>query len=349
LRKTFIILSFIFIITSVAILEAGRQPKGLLVVQSTPLKLKIPKGWPRPAKNIFINNPLTEEGFQLGRKLFYDGLLSKDGNFACASCHQQFAAFATFEHDLSHGFNNGFTTRNAPALFNIAWMNELQWDGGVNHLELQALGPMTASNEMAESLDTVLLKLQADTSYKRMFRAAFGTSLINSQRLLKALAQFVGSIISSNAKYDKVMRKQETFSPAEANGYLVYKAKCAFCHTEPLFTDNTFRNNGLPVSNYLKDYGRMKITGLKEDSLKFKVPSLRNLSVSYPYMHDGRFYTVGQVLEHYRIGVQSGPTLDTLLKNKIPMSKLEKSDLILFLSTLTDSTLLHDKRLGAPN
>ena len=345
MNKIIIIIIFIAVVTSVSFLEAG-QSRGFYFIQTTPLHFRIPPGWPKPERNIFATNPLTEEGFQLGRKLFYDGKLSKDGNFACASCHQQFAAFSTFEHDLSHGFNNGFTTRNAPALFNIAWMKELQWDGGVNHLELQALGPMTAPNEMAESLDSILLKLKADSSYKRMFRVAFGTSLITTQRLLKALSQFVGSIVSSNAKYDKVMRRQALFAPGEQAGYLVYKAKCAACHAEPLFTDNSFRNNGLPVNNYFKDSGRMKITGLASDSLKFKVPSLRNVTVSYPYMHDGRFFTLGQVLEHYRTGIQTGPTLDTLLKNKIPLTKLEKNDLIIFLTTLTDSTLLHDKRFG---
>lgn len=339
--KTLITISFVIVsLLSLSLLEAIKLP--------TPLQLKLPKGWPKPSRNIFANNPLTEEGFQLGRKLFYDGKLSKDGNFSCASCHQQFAAFSTFEHDLSHGFNNGFTKRNAPGLFNIAWMKELQWDGGVNHLEVQALGPMTASNEMAENLDTILIKLNGDTAYKRMFKAAFGTGVINSQRLLRSLSQFVGSIVSSNAKYDKVIRKEATFTPGEQAGYQVYRSKCSNCHAEPLFTDNSFRNNGLTVNTYFKDYGRMAITGIASDSLKFKVPSLRNITVTYPYMHDGRFFTLGQVIEHYRTGIQLSSTLDTLLKNKILFTKLEKNDLITFLTTLTDSTLLHDKRLG-PN
>lgn len=338
MKSLVVILIVIVSLLSLSLLEAVKLP--------TPLKLNIPKGWPKPARNIFANNPLTEEGFQLGRKLFYDGKLSKDGNFSCASCHQQFAAFSTFEHDLSHGFNNGFTKRNAPALFNIAWMKELQWDGGVNHLEVQALGPMTASNEMAGSLDTILIKLNADTAYKRMFRTAYGSGVITTQRLLRSLSQFVGSIVSSNAKYDKVMRKEATFTPGEQAGYLVYRTHCAVCHAEPLFTDNSFRNNGLPLNTYFKDYGRMVITGLPADSLKFKVPSLRNITVTYPYMHDGRFFTLGQVIEHYRTGIQISSTLDTLLRNKVPLNKLEKNDLITFLTTLTDSTLLHDKRLG---
>ncbi len=123
-----------------------------MLFKPTPIYLTIPNGWPKPAINFFAGNPLTEEGFQLGRKLFYDGKLSKDGNFACASCHQQFAAFATYDHDLSHGVNNTFNTRNAPALINLAWMKEWHWDGGINHIEVQPLFPLTAENEMGEKL-----------------------------------------------------------------------------------------------------------------------------------------------------------------------------------------------------
>jgi cytochrome c peroxidase len=134
------------------------------------LKLVIPKGWPQPPNNIFENNPLTEEGFQLGRKLFYDARLSKDSNFSCAGCHQQFAAFATYDHDFSHGFNNSFTTRNTPGIFNIAWQKELHWDGGVNHIEVQPLSPFTAVNEMATTLPDILKKLTADTAYVKLFK-----------------------------------------------------------------------------------------------------------------------------------------------------------------------------------
>ena len=217
-------------------LEAGKNEEvNFSSFHTTPLQLKVPAGWPKP-HDIFKNNPLTEEGFQLGRKLFYDGRLSKDGNFACASCHQQFAAFATYDHDLSHGFHDQFSMRNAPALFNLAWASLYNWDGGVNHIELQALSPMTAPNEMAENIDSVILKLKKDTSYERLFKDAFGSSLINSQRMLKALAQFTGSLISSNSKYDKVKRGEDTFDNAEQKGYQLFKTRCNTCHKEPLFT-----------------------------------------------------------------------------------------------------------------
>ncbi|MEP6948389.1 MAG: cytochrome c peroxidase [Ginsengibacter sp.] len=344
------ILIFFFIGSFALLLDAGKRNAHdfLLPYTPTPLQLKIPAGWPKPPTNIFANNSLTEEGFQLGRKLFYDGRLSKDGNFACASCHQQFAAFATYDHDLSHGFHDQFTTRNAPPLFNLAWATLFHWDGGVNHIEVQALSPMTAPNEMAENVDSVLLKLRKDTAYRRMFRAAFGSNVISSQRMLKALAQFVGSLVSSDSKYDKVKRGEDKFNPTEQRGYELFKLRCNTCHKEPLFTDYSFRNNGLMVNSFLKDYGRMKITGNPEDSLKFKVPSLRNVSVTYPYMHDGRLYSLSNVIDHYSNGIQVSATLDSSLRKGIPFTTAEKNDLIYFLHTLKDTTFFKDKRFSQP-
>jgi len=313
----------------------------------TYISFNIPLGWPRPAKDIFANNRLSEEGFQLGRKLFYDGRLSKDGNFACASCHQQFAGFANYDHDFSHGFNNSFTTRNAPPLFNLAWMNLLHWDGGVNHIEVQPLSPLTSPIEMAENIDSVLIKIKKDTAYRRMFRAAFGDGIINSQRMLKALAQFTGCIVSSNSKYDKVQRGESSFTQTEQAGYKIFKEKCDGCHKEPLFTDNSFRNNGMPLNVLLNDYGRRKITNDSNDSLKFKVPSLRNIVLTFPYMHDGRFYALGQVIDHYRSGIQTNqPNLDSLLRKPIVLNNYEKNNLIFFLYTLTDSTLIRNPRFA---
>lgn len=311
----------------------------------TYLKLVIPKGWPKPATNIFAKNPLTEEGFRLGRKLFYDGRLSKDSNFACASCHQQFAAFSNFEHDFSHGFNNNFTTRNAPGLFNLAWAKELHWDGGINHIEVQPLVPLTAPNEMAETLENILKKLNQDSAYKRMFKAAYGDDNINSQRMLKALAQFTGSLQSYNSKYDQVKKGEAQFTISEQYGYEVFKKNCNGCHTEPLFTDYSFRNNGLDLNNSMQDFGRMKISGKISDSLKFKVPSLRNITVTAPYMHDGRIFTLSQVIDYYRNKINTTqPNLDSLLKNKISISNQERIDLLSFLYTLTDNEFIQNKR-----
>ena len=314
---------------------------------TTPLTFSVPQGFPQPAFD-FNASPVTKEGFELGRHLFYDGRLSKDGNFPCASCHQQFAAFSTFDHDLSHGFNNQFTTRNAPGLFNLAWHSTFQWDGGVNHLEVQPLAPITAPNEMAEDINNVIEKLKQDANYPTMFRAAFGTTEINSQRMLKALSQFMIMMVSSNSKYDKMKRGQATFNSAEQAGYVTFQAKCASCHVEPMFSDFSFRNNGLTLNTYLKDYGRMRITNRASDSLKFKVPSLRNVYETYPYMHDGRFWNLSQVLDHYSSGITNSATLDPLLKNGIPLTATEKFNLIYFLGTLSDTTFTRDKRFEQP-
>lgn len=338
----------LFALLSIVLLEACKKTD-VLVYKPTYLTFTVPSGWPQPTKNIFENNPLTEEGFQLGRKLFYDGKLSKDGHFPCASCHQQFAAFATFDHDFSHGFNNSFTTRNAPATFNLAWMPLLHLDGGINHLEVQPLAPITAPNEMAETLENVLTKLKNDSAYPSLFRKAFGSSEINSQKMLKAIAQFMGSMVSSNSKYDKVQKGETTFTTAEQNGYTLFKAKCDACHKEPLFTDNSFRNNGLAINTFINDFGRLKITNQRSDSLKFKVPTLRNVELTFPYMHDGRLYALRDVLDHYSSNlITTQPTLDPLLVNKIAMSNIDKNNLISFLRTLNDTTFTKNVRFSQP-
>ena len=349
MKLRFIILLCSCIVLFVFLITAGFKPTDIGAADRLPdyLEFKIPPGWPKPPTDIFAKNRPTEQGFQLGKKLFYDGRLSKDGNISCANCHQQFAAFATYEHDFSHGLNDQHTTRNAPPLFNLAWMTKLHWDGGVNHIEVQPLSPITAPNEMAESLDSVLYKLKKDTAYTKLFKAAFGSTEINSQRMLKALAQFTGMIISSNSKYDKVQRGEASFTFGEQNGYNFFKAKCAACHKEPLFTDYSFRNNGMAVNSFLNDFGRMKITGNKTDSLKFKVPSLRNVMLTFPYMHDGRLFSLGAVIDHYSKNlITTQPTLDSLLINRIAITNKEKNELIYFLNTLTDTTMTRNPRFA---
>src|SRR5688572_2397595 len=211
MKKTLIILTllcsvcFILFIPSCSKSDTSSRP------EVTPLPFTVPAGWPQPVYN-FSSNPLTVQGFDLGKKLFYDGRLSKDGNFPCASCHQQSAAFATFDHDLSHGFNNQFTTRNAPGLFNMIWHKEMHWDGGINHIEVQPLAPLTAPNEMAEDITNVVSKLQADAEYRRLFKATYGDEIVNSQRMLFAITQFVGSMISGDSKYDRMKAGKATFN-----------------------------------------------------------------------------------------------------------------------------------------
>jgi cytochrome c peroxidase len=312
-----------------------------------PIKFPIPKGWPQPLYD-FKSNPLTEEGFALGKKLFYDGRLSKDNSISCGTCHQQFAAFTTFDHPLSHGFNNQQTSRNAPALQNLAWQSNFMADGGITHLDLQPLAPITAENEMAETLENIIAKIKTDKEYAKLFQAAYGDASINTQRIGKALSQFMLLMISSNSKYDKVMRGTDSFSLPEKLGYGIFQQKCASCHPAPLFTDNRYSNAGLPQDEVLKDQGRMRITNNPADSLKFKVPSLRNIALTAPYGHDGRFFSLGNVLEHYRKQMVLGPTTDPQLSNRLPLSNFEIGQLKAFLNTLTDSVFIKDPRFSEP-
>lgn len=345
-RKLFTITSLV-VLTAIAV-EVNGGKKQNNIAATHPLAFVIPDGFPKPLYN-FENNPLTIEGFELGRKLFYENKLSKDGNFPCSSCHQQFAAFSNYDHDFSHGFNNQFTTRNALALSNLAWQSAFHWDGGINNLEVQPLAPITAPNEMAEELNSVINKLKGDDTYPRMFKAAFGNTEINSQKMLKALAQFVVMLVSADSKYDRVKKGAVNFTAQEQSGYSIFKDKCAGCHAEPLFTDLSYRNNGLSLHPTLQDYGRMRITRKSEDSLKFKVPSPRNVALTFSYMHDGRFYTFDQVLNHYATGIKQSATLDPLLKNGIPLNITEKAAIKAFLKTLTDSTFISDPRFAQPH
>lgn len=312
------------------------------------LQLEIPAGFPQPVYT-FFDNPLSKEGFELGRKLFYDGRLSIDNRHPCSSCHQQIAGFGTFEHDRSHGVNNSHTLRNAPGLFNLAWNTSYHWDGKYSSLVDAIAQPINGHIEMGESFNGVISKIQDDPEYRKSFKKAFGYPFIRPEYILQALAQFTGYMISANSKYDRYKKGTESFTPQEENGYQVYKANCASCHPEPMFTDYSYRNIGLPVDNFLKDYGRLMVTGKAEDSLKFKVPTLRNTYISSNYMHDGRFGTLGQCVNHYRNAVQQSSTLDPLLTNGITLTNSQTADLLLFLRALTDSSFIQDPRFRQPD
>jgi cytochrome c peroxidase len=313
------------------------------------IEFKVPDNWPLPVYN-FENNALTTAGFKLGRKLFFDPILSSDNTIACGTCHQPFAAFSQLDHALSHGVGDHLGIRNSPALFNLNWQTSFFWDGGVNHIELQPFGPITNPLEMNETLDNIVAKLSANETYKAMFNDAFGTPEINTQRIGKSLAQFMGLMVSNNSKYDKHARNEagSDFSQDEQNGLAVFRNKCASCHKEPLFTDYSFRNNGLPFVNNSEGYidsGRGRITPYDTTSYyKFKVPSLRNLGYTAPYMHDGRYNTIDQVLDHYATGVQHTPNLDPTLANGIQLSDNDRVALKAFLNTLNDDTFVKDVR-----
>jgi cytochrome c peroxidase len=309
------------------------------------VRFVIPENFPKPVYN-FAKNPVTPAGFQLGRKLFFDPVLSRDSSTSCSSCHLQFTGFTHVDHALSHGINGLKGTRNSMAIVNAAWSTSFMWDGGVNNLEVQPLNPITSPVEMDNKLANVAGKLNKLPAYKNLFYAAFGDSLVTGQRILKALAQFTVMLESYNSKYDKYMRHEPggDLTPQEQSGLALFRQHCTACHAEPLFTDYSFQNNGLALDTALKDYGRMRITGNTKDSLKFKVPSLRNVAVSYPYMHDGRFRNLKQVLDHYTSGIVHSATLAKPLLKSMPLSDSDKADIIAFLQTLTDKDFLYDVR-----
>lgn len=343
------ILTILLLIACIALLSYGLgscrkndNPNNLTFLQQ-----EIPEGFPNPLYR-FTDNPLTKEGFELGRKLFYDGRLSVDDAHPCSSCHQQIAGFGTFEHDRSHGVYSSHTLRNAPVLFNLAWQNKYHWDGEFSSLFDEAAQPINGHIEMGESFNGVINKLQKDAEYRRQFRNVFRTEFISPELILKALAQFTGYMVSANSKYDRYKKGLATFTTQEENGYQLFQAHCNSCHKEPLFTDYSLRNIGLPVDDFLNDYGKMRITLDPKDSLKFKVPTLRNVYISSNYMHDGRFNTLAQCLNHYRNGVQQSATLDPVLVNGIQLTDAETINLALFLRTLTDSSFIQDIRFSNP-
>jgi len=313
----------------------------------TPIYIEIPKNWPKPVYD-FKKNPLTEEGFQLGRQLFYDPILSKDNTISCASCHLQATGFTHVDHDLSHGIDGKIGTRNTLTLQNLAWSKNFMWDGGINHLDVQAIAPITSEVEMNETLENVITKLQKSDKYVALFEKAFGTKKITGQLTLKAISQFVVSLMTSNSKYDKVLRKQEKFTEMEQKGYKLFQKHCTSCHKEPLLTNDAFRNNGLPIDEDLKDLGRMKITQNPKDSLHFKVPTLRNIEFTYPYMHDGRFKTLTEVVKHYNSGIKKSTTLSKELEQPMNLSDNERTELVAFLKTLTDKTFLFNPKYTYP-
>lgn len=311
------------------------------------IDFKYPKHFPSIEYNTANNTPSAEK-VKLGRALFYDPILSKDKTISCASCHSPYNAFAHTDHDLSHGINDQIGTRNAPALFNLAWQKSFMWDGAINHLDMQALFPITHPKEMGETIEKVLDKLRNSNIYPKLFLNAFKDSIIETEKLLKALSLFQLTLISSNSKYDKVQKGLEQFSVQEKKGHALFLKNCNSCHTEPLFSNYNFANNGLPIDSTLNDYGRWGITHQSKDSLLFKTPSLRNLSFTSPYMHDGRFKTLNQVLNHYIKGIKKSETLSKDLKSNILLTSNERADIIAFLLTLNDKDFIFDHKHQFP-
>ncbi|RMG82324.1 MAG: cytochrome-c peroxidase [Bacteroidetes bacterium] len=316
----------------------------------TPYTVDIPEGF--PDMQIPEDNPMTVEGIRLGKKLFYDPILSGDSTQSCASCHQPSFAFSD-PKQFSVGITGAQGTRNAPAIINQGWNFEFFWDGRAQSLEEQALAPVPNPIEMHLQWKDAIVRLKNHPEYPELFYQAFGTKEIDSMHVVKAIAQFERTLISSNSKYHKFLRDEVALTPQELNGMTIYfteKGDCFHCHGTVLLTDNLYHNNGL--DSVFTDLGRYNVTQDPNDKGKFKTPTLINIELTAPYMHDGRFATLEEVIDHYSEGVKVSATIDPLMKKAhqggLHLTAQEKADLIAFLKTFTDESFINNPDYLAP-
>jgi cytochrome c peroxidase len=332
------------------VFQACRKEK--VGYEPTPYTLKIPSHF--PAMNIPEDNPMTEEGVLLGRMLFYEKRLSGDNTISCGSCHSPEAAFSD-PNQFSTGIDGLMGNRNSMALINLGWQTSFFWDGRSHTLEEQILEPVPNPIEMHQSWTKAIGKLKQDVDYRNQFYRAFGVTDFDSTHVAKAIAQFLRTMISGSSKFD-VIYKYENSIPFSGNdatiwqsvtneelaGYDLFKslngADCFHCHNGPLMQVQKFSNNGLDA--VFSDLGRGAITGNANDNGKFKVPTLRNIELSAPYMHDGRFATLDDVIEHYSTGIHQSSTIDPLIEfasqGGVQLDAEQRSLLLAFLKTLTD-------------
>jgi cytochrome c peroxidase len=331
---------------------------------TTPYSLEIPPFF--PPMDIPANNPLTEESIELGRYLFWEKSLSLDNTLSCGSCHLPQFGYAD-SSKYSKGVGGTIGNRQAMPLINLGWMEEYFWDGRAGSLEEQVLQPVENSVEMHETWGNVVRKLKSNPLYPPLFEAAFGSATITKERAAKAMASFLRTMISAESKFDKQRIGQYTFTASELRGFTLftteggspdqvpggsYGADCFHCHGfgAMLMTDNRFHNNGLDA--HFLDPGRAGVTHSPLDSGKFKAPSLRNVELTAPFMHDGRFTTLEQVIEHYNAGGTPSSTIDSFMKfttGGLQLSEQSKADLIAFLQCLTDTAFIHDPRFQDPH
>lgn len=326
-----------------------RSVKGADGHTLTPVKLEVPMGFPQP--DLPADNPLTEEGVRLGRRLFFDATLSINRTQSCASCHAPQSAFSDRGKALSRGAKRALGTRNAMPLFNLAWSSSYTWDGRRARLRDQALAPISDHREMDLSIDVLVQRLNAQDRYRSEFNAVFGEPRINAAQVGLALEQFMLSLVSVDSRFDRALKREAILTDQEKDGLRLFLSEhdpargvrggdCFHCHGGPLFTDGRFHNNGLDLT--FKDRGRALVTGRPEDEGLFKVPSLRNVALTGPYMHDGRFKTLEQVVEHYSSSTKPSATLDPNIAKHpnqagVNLTTAEKAALVAFLKTLSDS------------
>jgi len=350
----------IFLLVAV-ILSCRKDKVGYI---ASPYQLEIPSHFPDMI--IPDDNPMTVEGVALGRKLFYEEMLSGDNTMSCASCHAPANSF-TDPNQFSTGIDGIKGTRNSMALINLGWQKFFFWDGRAGSLEQQILGPVPNPIEMHQSWKDAVGKLNQDVNYRNLFFKAFGEPSIDSLKVTKAIAQFIRTMISGESKYD-VMYKFENSLPLSSNdqailptvtaeewaGYDLFKslngADCLHCHSGVLMHINKFSNNGMDAT--FSDPGRGGITGNPNDMGRFKIPTLRNIALTAPYMHDGRFSTLDQVIDHYSTDLVSSPTIDPLMEHLatagVQLDAQERDLLKKFLMTLTDYNFVNNPKFQDP-
>ncbi|MCJ8152498.1 cytochrome-c peroxidase [Chryseobacterium sp. SSA4.19] len=308
-----------------------------------------PSGFPKMIFDM-AGNPVTVNGVALGKKLFYEGRLSRNNTISCGFCHIQEYAFTHHGHNVSHGIDDRLGIRNAPAIQNMAFLKNYTWDGVSHNLDERSLVPITTDFEMDSSLPEAAGKLNADAKYKQMFKAAFGDGNVTGERILKAISQFMVTLVSAGSKYDQYKNGQVAFTNEETQGMNLFQQKCASCHSGELFTDESFRNTGMYYNAQFDDRGRYRVTLDWNDNMKFRVPSLRNVEYTAPYMHDGRFYTLDAVMNFYSDQVENSPNLDPQLKQNghigISMNTHEKQLIIAFLKTLSDKNFISNPKFA---
>lgn len=321
-----------------------------------------------PAPQLPGFNPMTEEGVELGRHLFWEKELSRDLTISCGSCHAPANAF-TDHRTFSPGVGGALSRRNSMALINLAWNTSFFWDGRDTNLEQQILEPVSHPDEMDLAWSEAVSRIGQNATYQDMFTQAFGTPCVDSVRISYAIAQFLRTMVSARSKFDKARYYGEAMlTPAEVRGLELFLAEggdpsvfpggqsggdCFHCHGGALveFTDHQFRNNGLD-SIIIGDFGREEVSGLGLDRGLFRTPTLRNIALTAPYMHDGRFSTIREVVEHYNSGGHDSQTLSPLMKFPdlgLGMSEQDIDDLVLFLESLTDEEFVADDRFSDPH
>lgn len=325
------------------------------VKKPTPYNLELPKGF--PPMDIPEDNPLTVEGVELGRKLFYDERLSGDNTQSCSSCHMPEYSYAD-SNDFSLGIDGLKGKRSAMAIVNVGYNMASFWDGRAKTLEDQALLPVVDPLEMNATWPDVLEKLNADQEYRDMFKIAFNIDVIDSLDVAKAIAQFERTMVSGNSKFDKYVNGELLLEPDESRGFQLFNGEggdCRHCHGTALFMGFEMVNNGLDQTTTDNGYG--DVTGNPLDMGKFRPPTLRNITLTGPYMHDGRFETLEEVIEFYNSGVhQDSPNLSIDMKKvnrtdnggSLNLTSQQKADLLAFLKTLTDEEFLMNKNFQDP-